>query len=159
MRTYVRHARPLARRDGRIRPGPHAAWPACRPRDARHVVCALASYLKTELLRLKYSRALLDPQLGKLLQSFFKGVAFSDRVRGIMSYSNCDVAWNNSKTTCIDILLLVFAKWATFSIFFNINAEYCRDVVHLKQYHHASFIFAKVNTNLTIYTYCMFFDN
>lgn len=27
------------------------------------------------------------------------------------------------------------------------------------QYHHASFIFAKVNTNLTIYTYCMFFDD
>lgn len=61
----------------RIRP--IAAQPTRRCR-ARHVVCALASYLKTELLRLKYSRALLDPQLGKLLQSFFKGVAFSDRV-------------------------------------------------------------------------------
>lgn len=61
-----------------------------RSRDCSHarlaaqatagVVCALASYLKTELLRLKYSRALLDPQLGKSLQSFFKGVAFRNRV-------------------------------------------------------------------------------
>lgn len=50
------------------------------------VVCALASYLKTELLRLKYSRALLDPQLGKLLQSFFKGVAFSDRVEAYVLF-------------------------------------------------------------------------
>lgn len=52
-------------------------------RERARTWCALASYLKTELLRLKYSRALLDPQLGKLLQSFFKRVAFSDRVWGI----------------------------------------------------------------------------
>lgn len=40
----------------------------------------LASYLKTELLRLKCTRALLDPQLGKFLQTYFKGVVFSGQI-------------------------------------------------------------------------------
>lgn len=31
----------------------------------RHPICAMASYLKTELLRLKYSRALLESTTGK----------------------------------------------------------------------------------------------
>lgn len=39
-------------------------------------------------------------------------------------------------------------------ILIKIKRSLCHNVVDLKQYHHASFIFAKVNTNLTIYTVC-----